>query len=604
MAFADVYTFTGGRQGRTDVTLKIQQDGFAGTADTINVKSANIKPSSVNDRFKTGLLDHILEIVFFDEDYTNNGSVYDTLSSIDQEDWRIVVNFDGVGDRYIGRPEIRTSRKGYYDGKPEIRLDANLGGVLFSNKVYSLADTKTEFYEYFETVLQDVIDADILFNISWVDDSASGLWRPDLLRINGEDVFGDLSEVTYQDVIDRLCDAFDLQICFQSSWFVREINSITDSSQTYYRLTSGGSKNSFSADYSEDITSSDVFFEPQLGHIPKAKEAEIVNSSPIPNEFVFPDSDFSEWSGGNPVHGWVVAGSVSDPGTGIELDTTASIFAKEGDRVLRNPSVDETGSTLSIDADATFYRDPTPPADGTYTIEWLQVRLIHLNGGNDRYLQNNGNWTLTPTNINYSYSVVSGSYTDGHSGTVPLSFDDTTSEIAFGTNDEDTYRLQVRLLVDGADGDQVNRITYEQVQISANDELSIGFSEFARVDKNQLGRDITRTIYVADRSRTHVGTLEYWDGDQWVPAESFNSNSYYEELCSKILERQQDDVDIVEFEYFEELDVFVYFVITMEGKDYVVQGTEFTIFGPDRLKSIALEINQSRTGFTFFSGVQ
>ena len=51
MAFASVYEFTDSNTpNRTSRTVRIMQDGFVGTADTIEVESVEIVPSAVSPK--------------------------------------------------------------------------------------------------------------------------------------------------------------------------------------------------------------------------------------------------------------------------------------------------------------------------------------------------------------------------------------------------------------------------------------------------------------------------------------------------------------------------------------------------------------------------
>ncbi|MEQ9091777.1 MAG: hypothetical protein RIE52_11845 [Balneola sp.] len=625
MAFATVYQFSDSNTpNRTTRTVRIMKDGFVGSSDTIDVESLVIKPSSVNDFFKIGVLNQIMEMSFFDKDYTNNGYVSDTLNDINPLEWRIEVeggNYGGVSTSAIifyGVPLVEYSGSPNFDNDSRRVLRASYGtqnlatipylnyvdlpsGITNSGNIEELPPR--EFHIIISDCLRVLHDINISFLIEWKEDNASGSWKPDLLRINQQDLLRGLINPSFKDVLDRMCESFDLQI-YQTAnkWIVKEVNYFdTGSTFTSYDYSTAGTKTTDAITPNLTKSSSDFFDEGdqlKLNYYNKI----FVNTINEYDDLQILDDDFSLIDDTDLKFYKLEAGVINSENPGMRMVTVNAEIYKDATRVVQGISNDDKES-LNISLGFNFRRlSAVGRDDGSYSIEYCRVMLIPSVSGSTYYLDNDGSWGTSVNSLSYDFSITSEAYSDTGSGAAST-VSDTDSIVTDPIPDAETaYILRLYFILGGDTNllDSVNYMTYSESTAVLNNPKPINKTLVSTASAgSSVIKELERTVYLFDKSEYNRGSIEYYDGSGWEIATAFNARSFNEELAYNILSRQQNQLIYRELSYYEDEAIYHDNVIYLNtSKYYMIHGLLWSIFGADYLTATCIEINIDATGIS------
>lgn len=617
MAFATVYEFTDSNTpGRTNRTVRIMQDGFAGTADTIEVASVQITPSAVSDYFIFGVLNQIVEINYYDKNYTNNGYVSDTLNDIDPFEWRVEIEGASYGVIYYGLPIVEYSPSPNFDDEPLRTIRASYGTQNLASLPYlnyvdlpsgltNLGNIEQlpprEFHIIISDCLRVLHDIDISFLIDWKEDSASGTWKPDLLRINQQDLLRGLINPSFKDVLDRMCESFDLQIYqISGKWIVKETNYFDGTSTfTSYDYSTSETKTTDAITPNLNKSSGDFFDEGEFIKLNYYNKV-FINTIKEYDDLQILDPDFSLIDDTDLKFYKLEAGTINSENPGMRFVTLNAEIYKDATRVVQGFSNDDKES-LDLSFSYNFARlSGVGRSDGNYSIQYCRVMLIPTVSGSTYYLDNDGSWGTTVNFLSYDFSVTSEVYSDtGSSAASTVSSTDTITTDPM-PDAESAYILRFYYILNGDTPflNSTNYITHTESTAVLNNPKAINETlvSTASVGSTVI-KDLTKTSYLFDKSEFNRGSVEYYDGSGWEIATAFNGRSFNEELAYKVLSRQQDQLIHRDLSFYEEEAIYHDNVIYLNSsKYYLIHGVMWSIIGPDIITVSCIEININSTG--------
>lgn len=214
---------------------------------------------------------------------------------------------------------------------------------------------------------------------------------------------------SYYDVLQRACEYYQAQVMqVWGEWMVIE-RSYRGGPMDYANCAFGGAITKVAADDRQIAIgdaailrekATDVYLQP----ISRVVSRHQFRTAPFKN------ARFQEWTAGDtrPL-GWEELGAGVTKGSAYGRSTARVDTLNAG---IKQESQDAVSAQDRLDVviDVVIDYAPTAPASTTLTVDLATIRLTNTTDGQDRWLDKDGNWQLTPTNVEHDVFTSSDSF--------------------------------------------------------------------------------------------------------------------------------------------------------------------------------------------------
>lgn len=211
MAYQTIYEYSGSLYGRS-IDIEIQEDSASTlTEDTIDVLSLKRRVGGDSDNIDNPIIGQIFSAKIIDQNYTNNGSIYDKIR--DKTDLRVRISIDSeVWRGYVVLDSFRRPIDPQYSTY-EIELKFVDGLYLLKSKNIDI-QTAPLFYRDIQEYLDDIGFA---FDTVWVTDYKDLLSSDSLI----ESYDLDARDMTHFDFVKNVLSILNCQISqYDGRWFI------------------------------------------------------------------------------------------------------------------------------------------------------------------------------------------------------------------------------------------------------------------------------------------------------------------------------------------------------------------------------------------------